>query len=249
MIATAWVDLKTGEVIVLVMKEALYFGDRLDHTLICPNQLRSFGIVVDDTPKQFSPKWTHSIEVPGDNLTIPLEMIGVVSYFSSHKPSEDELENCRRVTLSSDIPWDPNDPSWETQERAVNQQIRVSEVIRNGDRNPDVARVDGEETPFVLIPDPPELLDEDEFAERMIQLVNVAGDNWNGDGLDGHENPDLYHLTDIDRNVFSLSVDDKRNVITKEILARRWGIGLDTAHKTLKCTTQRGIRTFLHPTD
>jgi hypothetical protein len=119
-IATAWVDLETGEVIVLVMNEALYFGDRLDHTLICPNQLRSFGIVVDDTPKQFSPKSTHSIEVPGDNLTIPLEMNGVVSYFSSHKPSEDELENCRRITLSSDIPWDPNDSSWETQERAVN---------------------------------------------------------------------------------------------------------------------------------
>jgi hypothetical protein len=120
MIATAWVNQETGEVIVLVMNKALYFGNRLDHTLICPNQLHSFGIVVDDTPKQFSPKSTHSIEVPGDNLTIPLEMNGVVLYFSSHKPSEDELENCRRITLSSNIPWDPNDSSWETRERAVN---------------------------------------------------------------------------------------------------------------------------------
>jgi hypothetical protein len=93
-IATAWVDQKTSEVIVLVMNEALYFGNCLNHTLICPNQLRSFGIVVDDTPKQFSLKSTHSIEMPGDNLTIPLEMNGVVSYFSSHKPSKDELENC-----------------------------------------------------------------------------------------------------------------------------------------------------------
>jgi hypothetical protein len=59
------VNQETGEVIVLVMNEALYFGDRLDHTLICPNQLRSFGIVVDDTPKQFSPTSTHSIEVLG----------------------------------------------------------------------------------------------------------------------------------------------------------------------------------------
>jgi hypothetical protein len=110
-------------------------------------------------------------------------------------------------------------------------------VIQNGDRDPDVTRVDGEETDFVLIPDPPELLDNDEFAERMIQLVNVAGDNWNGDGLDGYENSNLFCLTDINQHVFALSVDDKRNVITKEILAQRWGIGLDTAHKTLKCTT------------
>ena len=93
-IATAWVNLLNGEVIVLVMNEALFFGDRLDHTLICPNQLRSFGVVVDDTPKQFDPKSSHAIELPGESLTIPLEMNGVVSFFSSHKPSEDELENC-----------------------------------------------------------------------------------------------------------------------------------------------------------
>jgi hypothetical protein len=114
MITTAWVDKQNGEVIVLVMNEALYFGNRLDHTLICPSQLHSFGKVVDETPKQFNPQLTHSIEVPGDNATIPLEMNGVVSYFSSHKPSKDELGNCRHMTLTSDIPWDPNDPSWET---------------------------------------------------------------------------------------------------------------------------------------
>jgi hypothetical protein len=86
-IATMWVNQETSEVIVLVMNRALHFGDRFDHTLICPNQLHSFGIVVDNTHKQFSPKSAHSIEVPGDYLTIPLEMNGVVSYFSSHKPS------------------------------------------------------------------------------------------------------------------------------------------------------------------
>jgi hypothetical protein len=118
-VATAWVDPETSEVIVIVMNEALFFGDRLDHTLICPNQLRSFGIIVNDTPKQFDSTSTHSIEVPSDNMTIPLEMNGVVSYFASHKPSTDELLNCKRIVISSDVPWDPNDPSWERQERAV----------------------------------------------------------------------------------------------------------------------------------
>jgi hypothetical protein len=66
------------------------------------------------------------------------------------------------------------------------------------DRDPDVTRVDGEETDFVLIPDPPELLDEDKFAERLMQLVNVAGDDWSGDRVDGYENPDLFCQTDID---------------------------------------------------
>jgi hypothetical protein len=74
--------------------------------------------------------------------------------------------------------------------------MRVSEVIWNGDIDPDVACVDGVERHFDLIPDPPELLDEDEFAERMIQLVNVAREDWNGDRLDGYENTDLFRLMD-----------------------------------------------------
>jgi hypothetical protein len=71
-------------------------------------------------------------------------------------------------------------------------------VIQNGDRDPDVACVDGEEAHFILIPDPPELLDEDKFAKRMSQLVNVDGNDWNGDGLDRYENPKLFCLMDID---------------------------------------------------
>jgi hypothetical protein len=47
--------------------------------------------------------------------------------------------------------------------------MQGSEVIRNGDRDPDVTHADGEKTHFILIPDPPELLDEDKFAKRMIQ--------------------------------------------------------------------------------
>jgi hypothetical protein len=38
-VATAWDDPATGEVIVLYIHEALYFGDKMSHTLLCPNQL------------------------------------------------------------------------------------------------------------------------------------------------------------------------------------------------------------------
>jgi hypothetical protein len=38
-VAMAWDDLETGEVIVLYIHEALYFGDNMSHMLLCPNQL------------------------------------------------------------------------------------------------------------------------------------------------------------------------------------------------------------------
>ena len=37
--ATAWDDPHTGETYILVINEALYYGTKLDHSLINPNQL------------------------------------------------------------------------------------------------------------------------------------------------------------------------------------------------------------------
>jgi hypothetical protein len=66
MIATSWVNQETSEWMSLWWTRPYILAIALIiHWLICPNQLRSFGIVVDDTPKQFSPKLTHSIELPG----------------------------------------------------------------------------------------------------------------------------------------------------------------------------------------
>jgi hypothetical protein len=46
-----------------------------------------------------------------------------------------------------------------------------------------------------------------------------------------------------------MSAREQGPVITKEILARRWGIGLDTAHRTLHATTQQDIRRIPHPVE
>jgi hypothetical protein len=45
----------------------------------------------------------------------------------------------------------------------------------------------------------------------------------------------------------ALSRKEKENVVTKEGLAKRWGIGLDTTYRTLKTMTLQGIRSFIHP--
>jgi hypothetical protein len=52
-VATAWDDRATGDVIFLYFHEALYFGDKMSHSLLCPNQLRANGWKVKDMPKQF----------------------------------------------------------------------------------------------------------------------------------------------------------------------------------------------------
>jgi hypothetical protein len=53
MVATAWDDPATGDVFVLYIHEARYFGVRMSHTLLCLNQLRANGWKVQDVSKQF----------------------------------------------------------------------------------------------------------------------------------------------------------------------------------------------------
>ena len=58
--AIAWTNL-SGQTYILRLNQALLFGDRLDHSLLCPNQPRFFGHKVDDVPVQFDRGSTHSI--------------------------------------------------------------------------------------------------------------------------------------------------------------------------------------------
>ena len=48
--------------------------------------------------------------------------------------------------------------------------------------------------------------------------------------------------------VSSVSSSAKKPKINPATLAKKWGIGLDVAQNTIKKTTQRGVRTVLHPT-
>lgn len=57
---TIWESPSTGEVWGLVLHETLYFGDRLQGSLLCPNQVRAAGHRVYDVPVQFDPTSKHS---------------------------------------------------------------------------------------------------------------------------------------------------------------------------------------------
>ena len=39
-----------GNVYIIIINETLFFGKSMDHSLINPNQIRSFGITVSDQP-------------------------------------------------------------------------------------------------------------------------------------------------------------------------------------------------------
>jgi hypothetical protein len=74
--ATA-VDLTDGTTMILIVIEALYFGDSMDHSSINPNHIRVTGIPVNDDP--FNQTQPFGIDHP--ETFIPFTTKGATIYF------------------------------------------------------------------------------------------------------------------------------------------------------------------------
>ena len=59
-----WIHPQNGQPYILIINEALYFGDRVDVTLLNTNQLRANSVIVEDVPQQFDPTSLHTIVSP-----------------------------------------------------------------------------------------------------------------------------------------------------------------------------------------
>jgi hypothetical protein len=108
----------------LVIHEALYFGERLKESLLCSNQIRVAGNLVQDTPKQFDPQSEHSITIPNKVELLPLEMHGVISHLRTCKPMAKEIEQStsglfQEAVLTKDIPWEPYSTKFATAENTA----------------------------------------------------------------------------------------------------------------------------------
>jgi hypothetical protein len=135
--ATAVDDPATGITTILIIGQALYLEDKVNNTLLCPNQLRAYGINVDDTPIHLAPKdkpSTHSIHSPDENFTIPLYLKGVFSYFPSRTPMIEELETCQRIQLTDEFEWNPHSDGFQEQENNILEHNRGDYYINSNQR-------------------------------------------------------------------------------------------------------------------
>jgi len=117
-VATAYDHPVSGETYILVFGQALYMGNSMDHTLICPNQARNNGVVVDDVPRHLSHdnSSTHSIYFPEEDICLPLSLRGIISYLPTRYPTNDEIDKCKWLIVTNDAPWNPYDDVFAEQE-------------------------------------------------------------------------------------------------------------------------------------
>jgi hypothetical protein len=218
--ATA-IDFPDGTTIVAIIHEALYFGPSMDHSLLNPNQIRISGIPVSDDPFDK----TRPFGIAHPSVFIPFETVGATIFFQSRTPTDDELDQYRyqQVELTEDIEWDP-----------VNVDLNTTEQKETASRRHEMQSEMIGETDLVL-GNISAVYVEQEFSTRLIGSVRTS---------EARINEMKRQRMDEINGMLSAT---RHSIATPEYIARKWGIGLDTARVTLRVTTQRGIRHAIHP--
>ena len=220
--STAYTNEFTGETIILRFNQVLWYGSKLKMSLINPNQIRHSGLAVSDDPTDK----TRDFGIVGDDFIIPFEIKGTTVFFKSRSPTRWEMANCRTVELTVDAPWNPADVNIAmiAASSTLVPSIEVSEYRK-------ICAMEGMPSTDVEIEDVSDLsvFDPPSMVTRMIKAVNIAT---------AHRDP---------LNLGYVGAQDRHSRVTPETVARMFRCGLETAQKTLKTTTQRGVRQAIHP--
>ena len=110
------------ETFILILRNALYIKT-MENNLIPPFIMRQGGAIVNDIPKIqcLDPSIDdHCIKFTTCDLRIPLQLIGVFSYFHTRKPTSKELFDKDKIFLTPDSSnWNPHCLSFEQNERTM----------------------------------------------------------------------------------------------------------------------------------
>ena len=103
--ATSWTCPHYGETFIVVFNEALFMVDKLDYTLVIPNQMCYHCIYVQDNPCMQKPM---GITCPEEGVTITHYMSVTIFRADTLSPTQQQLEDCPFIVLTSPHDQDPH---------------------------------------------------------------------------------------------------------------------------------------------
>jgi hypothetical protein len=97
-----WTDQHYSKEYLLIGDQMLWFGTSLPNSLINPNQIRAYGISVNDYP--FETSWVFLMD--SEDVVIPFDITGTVVHFESRVPTEWEKTHLPIIILTGED-WNP----------------------------------------------------------------------------------------------------------------------------------------------
>ena len=103
-------DTAQGNTLIIENCNAIYLGEKMDDSLVNPVQCECNDTRVDLRPKMFYPD-VHACQTItfSDGTSIPLELDGVLPCLYVRRPTQEEIDSCPRVQLTSEDEWDPRE--------------------------------------------------------------------------------------------------------------------------------------------
>ena len=156
-------------------------------------------------------------------LYIPFDMKGTVVSFVSRVLTDQELRDCRHVTMMSDERWNPATMSLAAMRRLRSREEDVywqvsSFTVRADDRVSDSFK-------HHLLTDIPDVYDDRRLAERMISAVNIAT-HIRQDDVDRRDDADWQDDVSSIQMTAALTARDQHSRVTVDEVARKFKCGL-----------------------
>ena len=80
----------------------------MEHSLLCTNQARYQGLIINDVPRLLSATSTQDMVFPNDDISISLHMNGPVPFINMRYLSDDDLAEGMHIHLTPEEAWDPH---------------------------------------------------------------------------------------------------------------------------------------------
>ena len=232
--ATAWQSPHTGQTYILILNEAIWMGEHMDHTLINPNQLRHFGTRVQDDPTSSYPL---SIITEDESFSMELAMTGTIVYAPTFSPSAHDLEKYPHIELSSPNTWDPKRVTFPKCIYTLGEMIHDKSRHLSALHQYDAPLHDDDESIFNL----------DRIQRKICSLSQIKPNNGS------QPEKTLYRDKTIDPgssdapDLFTFQSSDRHTDVNPQQLSERWGISITTAFNTLQHTMQKFLRSSTLP--
>ena len=199
----------TGQLYILVFGQGIWFGDRMDRSLVNPNQCRFNGISLCGDPTDPH----RPLGFQTNTVNIPLFVEDTISTISTCCPSLEELDSCQCIYLSYQEIWDPSNVnfkimSMEEESRHSISSCSIFDIVMSSISS---------------------ALFEDMLAASLVSAVNVH------DIKPAHK-PTIPDTPLPTPNIASIT-HESHHKLTPEWIAQKWNIGLNTAKRTIKVTT------------
>ena len=246
-VATGWQCPNTGQVHILVFHEALWMGDSMQHSLINPNQLRYHGVHVQDDPTSSRPL---SIITESGEFAMEMQRKGTIIFFSTHTPTQQELESCPHIHLTSSRPWDPNNVNFHNNSHSLEEEVermhRVGAVGAVG-TSTQKSQFFGDSTP----------MDDNRIQRYIFSLSRLTQFIASMKSLQGNKTslgsdnklmrPNKGSGKSDVKETPTFQSKSRHTDVSPEDLSQRWHISVAQAAKTIKCTTQKFLRSAILP--